>query len=464
MRKIAYNNKIIVLLFLLAICSSCSDEFLEQKPNTNIVAPQTLEDYQMMLDFWRLNKASSLGQLAADEYYLATETDWLNSRPIERNTYVWNQDIFGGQQSVDDWNFSYESVFYANSILDGLKSMEITDASQQQYDNIKGQAYFMRAFAFFDLAKNFAPPYDNETALTELGIPLKTSPNVDEIMPRSTVQETYEQIIADLRLASALLPNQLPLLKNRASKPAAYALFARLYLSMREYDLAEIYADSCLLLYNSLMDYNGINKTTGIPFPIEDNTECLFYSTYGVNYDNALYEPIPNVGVSPELLGKYGEHDLRRSVFYTVNTRTGLTKVKRGYSGRVWYPFSGLATDEIYLIKAESAARLGGTDEALAALNTLLSKRWEEGFFTPYSGLDKEELLRIVLEERQKELVWRAGLRWDDLRRLNKEGAGITLSRTVGNTVYTLTPNDRRYTFPIPLDEITRSGIQQNER
>tara|TARA_R110002033_G_scaffold36621_1_gene75228 strand:+ start:3737 stop:3916 length:180 start_codon:yes stop_codon:yes gene_type:complete len=59
--------------------------------------------------------------------------------------------------------------------------------------------------------------------------------------------------------------------------------------------------------------------------------------------------------------------------------------------------------------------------------------------------------------------VWR-GLRWQDIRRLNKEGAGITLTRTLKGENYTLPPNDPRYIFPIPDDEIALSGIKQNVR
>jgi hypothetical protein len=38
------------------------------------------------------------------------------------------------------------------------------------------------------------------------------------------------------------------------------------------------------------------------------------------------------------------------------------------------------------------------------------------------------------------------------------------LKRTVNGTEYSLAPNDARYVMPIPDDEITRSGIIQNQR
>ena len=71
--------------------------------------------------------------------------------------------------------------------------------------------------------------------------------------------------------------------------------------------------------------------------------------------------------------------------------------------------------------------------------------------------------MALILLERRKELLMR-GLRWMDLKRLNMEGAAITLTRTVNGQVYTLPPNDLRYALPIPEDVIAISGMQQNPR
>ncbi|SEM08104.1 hypothetical protein SAMN05216436_101351 [bacterium A37T11] len=54
------------------------------------------------------------------------------------------------------------------------------------------------------------------------------------------------------------------------------------------------------------------------------------------------------------------------------------------------------------------------------------------------------------------------GLRWMDIKRLNKEGANITLTRNLNGQIYTLPPNDPRFALPIPEDVIDLSGMQQN--
>ena len=125
-------------------------------------------------------------------------------------------------------------------------------------------------------------------------------------------------------------------------------------------------------------------------------------------------------------------------------------------------PFDGVSTNEIYLIRAEANARQGKTTDAMRDLNELLAMRHTDTF-VPLAASSPSHALDLILLERRKELLMR-GLRWVDIKRLNKEGAGITLKRTVEGVEYMLSPNDLRYALPIPEDVITLSGIEQNKR
>ena len=136
--------------------------------------------------------------------------------------------------------------------------------------------------------------------------------------------------------------------------------------------------------------------------------------------------------------------------------------LKGSYAGN-FFPFGGLATDELYLIRAECAARAGDSNSAMADINTLLSARWRRGAFPGYTVGSAQEALDTVLLERRKELAFR-GLRWTDLRRMNAEGANITLTRNLNGTLYTLAPNSPLYVLPIPPDVISLSAIAQNVR
>ena len=103
--------------------------------------------------------------------------------------------------------------------------------------------------------------------------------------------------------------------------------------------------------------------------------------------------------------------------------------------------------------------------EALNDINTLLIKRWNKNSqYVPFVSNNQKEVLDKVLLERRKELIFR-GLRWTDLRRLNKEGANIIQTRSIDGQNYSLQPNDLRYVFPLPPDVMTyHPDWQQNPK
>jgi len=163
------------------------------------------------------------------------------------------------------------------------------------------------------------------------------------------------------------------------------------------------------------------------------------------------------------LYNSYHPDDLRKPVFFM--DYAGFNVFKGCYSDAPWYPFNGLATDEVLLTRAECRARKGDASGAMADLNMLLQKRWRNTVtYTSLTATDAEDALRKILTERRKELCFR-GIRWTDLRRLNKDPRfAITLKRVVGSHEYTLPPDDKRYVYPIPNDEIVFSGVEQNPR
>jgi hypothetical protein len=457
---------IAALLMGLGWVSSChKDHFLDNKPNTTLVVPTSLSDFQALLDNTNVvGLTPVLGEMSADNFYLSTPF-WQNIDTREHNAYIWAADIYNGQGLVDDWDIPYQQVFYSNVVLQGLPIMKVDITNAAQWNTIMGSALFTRAFAFFNLAQVFAPAYDLNSNSNPLGIPLRLSPDVNLSSTRSTVGETYQQILSDLQKAVPLLPTAVPANNlNRPSRPAALALLARVYMSMRNYPMAGAYADSSLRLYPILMRYDSIPVDTNSSFPVPRmNIETLYQSSF-LHYTQVLvglFNPQACV-IDSGLYRSYGSNDLRRLVFYKT-TSSGSPYLKGTYNGS-FYPFSGLATDEMYLVRAECAARAGDKDGALADVNTLLSYRYRKGSFVPFTAGSSAEALDTILLERRKELAFR-GLRWTDLRRLNKEGANIVLTRNIGGTVYTLHPTDSNlYTLPIPPDVLNLSGIRPNPR
>lgn len=449
----------------MAFLEACDrQEFLDEKPQTSLLVPTTLADFQKLLDNVDMNVSGILGEVSSDDYYLKDLETWESLSLPGRNAYIWAKDLYEGKENINDWNYPYEQILYANIVLEGLDKLGQDGEGTVDYERIKGWALFLRGHAYFNLVQHFAAPYDDNTAADLLGVPIRMEADVTVKSNRASLQQTYDRLLADLIEAERLLPDKAPGVdRNRPYKPAANALLARVYLSMRRYNKALLYAERSLQLYNTLIDYNTIDTTARTPFTVL-NDEKLF-ACNPARYGSGIietYRTAPNTIIDSVLYSYYDTDDLRKIIFYKISETHGEPVYKGSYAATV-QAFSGLATDEQYLIKAECQIRAGDVEEGMKTLNALLATRWKTGTFVPFSMGNKEDALALVLKERRKELVFR-GLRWQDLRRLNIEGANIVLTRMLNGISYQLPANSPLYILPIPPDEIHLSGLQQNPR
>lgn len=455
MKKVNLSISLYTIMVFVLLVSCNKSAFLSVKPNQSLIVPSTLTDLQELMDNDLVINGSgnygivpSFGEAGSDDYYCNSDVYNTILSPLYRNIYIWNTTLYTNE-NIFDWNFPYRAIFYSNVVLDGLNNIGITPDNMATWDNIKGEALFNRGHMFYQLAQVFAPPYSQENISSALGIPLRLEADISEKIKRATLKETYDQIISDLKTSASLLP-VTPLYKTRPSKPAAYALLARVYQTMENYDTALLYADSCLHIDSALMDYNTMDTTSYTPFP-QFNQEVIF------NCDlifSGIPPFVPYIGgfVDSGLYNLYSQDDLRKALFFKDVGNGGLSFVGT-YDGD-YIPFAGLATDEVYLIRAECYARKGDITAAMADLNTLLKNRYLTGTFIPLTANTSEEALKLILTERRKELCFR-GLRWTDLRRLNQDPTfAITLTRLINGQTYTLPPNDPRYTYPIPANVI----------
>ena len=446
---------IIIAIAFFSFCSCKKLSFLDAKPDMKLVTLNSLQDLQSLLDNDLVMNGSSgasraslglvpvLGEVGAGDWYLTQ--DVLDIIPsMYKNAYLWNDDIYDGTGNLaSDWLFPYRAIFYANVALDGLKGVEVSSENINEYNNIKGSALFYRAYVFFHLAQVFSPTFDPQTADSDLGIPLRITSDSNEKIQRASLKKTYEKIIADLLESESYLPI-VPAFKTRPSKPAVYALMAKTYLLMQQYDLAIKYANSCLSLHDKLLDYNEIDSTIRYPFS-RFNDEVLFHSVL-VTVNSFFRAGLPLI--DSLLIDSYHINDLRKKLFFEKSPSGG-SFFQGSYDGNKGAMFSGIATDEIYLIRAECYARKADMSSALKDLNHLLAKRWRKGTFVDITMENPSDLLTLIFSERRKELLMR-GLRWSDLKRLNNEGANIVLTRNDKGTKYTLLPNSPAYNYLIP--------------
>lgn len=449
------------LLYILASFSLCSCEkiFLEEKPSSNIVRPETLEDLERLLDNdGVINRTGALVRLGSDEYFVPSKPVWESLfTATQRNSYLWAEDPYQGEMNIPDWDQLYAAVFYANSVLEELERIGSDD--KVRANNIKGRAYFVRAFAHYDLLNTFAPAYDPEKANHQTGIPLRNTSNINVIERPKSMFECYNFILSDFNNALNLLTDDRPpQVRTRPSRAAALAMLAKIQLNMGEYEQALSNAKSCLDIYSNITDFNDIDLDNDEPF--QHNNNDVIYMTRQVlagqlTATSGVRETTSNyMGIDTNLLQLYSPTDLRFKAFFSVGTE-GRYYRKSMFGARSLnlYPFTGLATDEIYLIKAECEARLDLIADAKNTLTSLLQNRFDRGQIPNLNDLSQDQLLDRVLLERRKELVWRS-IRWNDLKRLNLRGAEITIERHLGEDIYQLTPNSERYIFPIPDNEL----------
>jgi hypothetical protein len=130
---------------------------------------------------------------------------------------------------------------------------------------------------------------------------------------------------------------------------------------------------------------------------------------------------------------------------------------------------NGMTIAELYLLRAEVAARLGDTTTAIASLKTLRVKRMSTADANAIpTGLTQLQLIQFVLNERIREFAMQ-GYRWFDMRRLSVDPLFSsktythTLYSTTGtaSSMFTLRPD--RLTLRLPTAVIAQNpGMENN--
>jgi hypothetical protein len=450
--------KLLMLLLSVSVMVSCT-KYLEEKSNKSLVTPTKLEDLQALLDdATTMNTVSTPGAMEtySDDYFLLPATyNSLASAEILLYSYVPYTYTY-----VNDWSKAYLTVYNSNLCLENIQKIDRTSSNSAAWDNVKGSALFFRAYYFLLLAWQHAKAYDPNTSTVDLGIVLRLGSDFNVKSVRANVNDTYEQILTDAKASIPALPDN-PLHVMRPSKAAAYALLARTYLSMRMTDSAFKYADLSLHIKNTLINYNGdadINGSLTAASPFKKfNKETIFYTEMYSSF--ALHVP-SRAKIDTVLYARYDNNDLRKTGFFKA--LSGYQQFKGSYAASTSTLFSGIGVDEMYLTRAECYARLNHIPEAMADLNTLLKSRWKNTVTYPViTAANTADALSIILLERRKELLMR-GLRWIDIKRLNKDGANIIPTRIVNGKFFSIQPNTGIYALPLPDDIIQQTGIPQN--
>ena len=450
----------ILFTAILSFAATSCKKQLETRPNSNVLVPKTPTQMHGLLDNSEVfSYGHTAGLLSADEFYFIPTYYKLLTETV-KNVYTWQ--TFKPAETDYDYKRIYQQVLYANVVLERLN--ELSASMDKELNLIKGDALFKRALAFNMSMELYASAYDARSATTDWGIPLKLTSNNNVLITRSRVQECYDQMLLDLNAAKDLLQLRPdPLHRNRASGMAVSALMARIYLCMGKWQDAAQQAATVLQGYDSLINYNTINSSIEVPFP-GDNREVIYpLKAPDNNLENALVALLAGGGalVDSNLTRLYDPNDLRLKLYYKQSGKT--YRLKTTYTG-IYVPFEGISLSEMYLVLAESNARLNKLDTALFYLEKLLRVRYKTGAnLNLPDNSQPDVVLDRILIERKKELAFR-GQRWPDIKRLNKLNGNIVQQRVADNKTYTIQVNDLRYALLLPEATVQNNKLEQNPR
>ncbi|HZK71068.1 MAG TPA: RagB/SusD family nutrient uptake outer membrane protein [Clostridia bacterium] len=344
-----------------------------------------------------------------------------------------------------DWGSIYTLINDCNLILKYVPKIEFTKTNDKNF--ILGNAYFLRSFAYFYIARIWgdAPvlinPYE--------------SANQEGMYPeRNPVEEVFTQAEMDIEQAVNLISEEIIKGKGTASKETANMLKADIYLWR-----TRVNGKDALDKANSAIDYvlnsNKYSMSNNYKdvFSDDKNNEILLSIIYDSNeatYNEGFIQPTANVSAAIQnnpVVVQSGTNWYNITKIYSdflhenssdsralVNA-ADFTYVSGGvekyylwidkYKGSLVSGTRIFDSDyrvyrfaEAILFKAEILNEMGQATQAINQLNKIAKRAYSIDNYYP-STLTKDEVNNIILDERIKEFSTE-GKAWFDLIRFGK--------------------------------------------
>ncbi len=420
MKKILYILALVLAAYSLSACK----KFLETEPQNAVSDAEPI--YDLVSAQTALN--GTYRALGNTGYY---GESWVTlgffpGGDIKNLTTGGASNLVNVNFRSDDSNFNttwtaiYATINRANNVIarvPGVSDPLLTDALRNQY---LGEAKFIRALCYFDLARGWGGvQLFLEPTTSVAGFPQK---------PRSSLEETYAQVVQDLTDAENLLPAVTATANRiRASKEAVWALRARVHLYKKEWALAEFYSDKLIASsnYQLLSPYKtwfaaGVGTRESI-FELEFSAlnpsairAQMQHPSRGGTYRYAPTDAFVQLLRTPAVAGG------RRALIDSV-TQSGITQ----WFGNLYYrnpatdPTYVLRIAEMYLIRAEARTQQGSN--LSGALDDLNAVRARAGVVAS-TAATVDDLLQAIEDERRLEFALE-GHRWFDLARTGRAEA-----------------------------------------
>ncbi len=465
--KIVKNFIFTTLVLLLFTTSSCVER-LDIAPEDSLTGDVVLTNagiaegvligaYSRMRDDDAFN-----GTLQLTQEWMCDNVNFVGSFPTFQEIRDYTTLADNGSISAF-WRDHFRPIASANFLINRLPTAEVPDLSDEDRARIIAEAKFIRAITNFDLVNVWAQPFQISNG-TNPGIPLVTEFFDGDIspfqLPRSTVNEVHAFIEKDLLEAIPDLPEVTS--RGRASKGAARALLARLYLYREQFNEAADFANQVIQSsqYSLASDYTFYNQNDSPEHIFQIINDAVDGQTSGQGW-SGLTNPAPagrgDAPFSQNLLDAFAEEpgDKRFTTLNIVGTdalggtSTFSTKFPDGTNNSDNGPI--LRVTEMYTIRAEANLRAGTNvgDTPLNDINTLRARAGLPALATIDLG--------IILNEKRKELCFEGQRRMDLLRN------GMSLRRPGMPNETESAVGANKTILPIPTSELDLNpNINQN--
>lgn len=453
-------RKIIIFsaIALMGVLFSCSEKYLEptlEQSKAVETSIKTTEDLQGVL-YGAYNRMASYAYYGRELIIFGeVRSDNCFSNANSGRFITPAAMTLGNNEAYvsDPWTQMYSVIASANIIINA----QDIEGEEAEINHIKGQAYAIRALAYFDLLKLYGQQNVSGGDPT-LGVPYITEYKGDNLLPaRNTVAEVKGFIYDDLETALSLMSPSL----NDASKQyittyAVNAIQARVAVYFKDWAIAKTACEAVIGSTYQIIPAASYASIWNTDSPVNSIFELAFSTTDNQNINGLQYiyrgSQYGDIEVLADLSNLFEPNDVRGF----ISGMLGYEGTKIRNMGK--YPTMPTYSDDIFILRyeevilnyAEALFELSDAN-ALTVLNQIPAARNA----TPYASISKAN----ILLERRKELCFE-GFRFDDLART---GSNIPLVDPIKQTHGGPTYGSYKYAFPIPLNELlANSSMVQN--
>jgi len=445
----SHLNHYIVLSILLLLITSCTG-VLDLEPETSVSDKGVISDKKTSLaalyGIYDNLQSSYTGTLTA--FNLASDNVISYTEPT----------IIVPDRNAEDNGGAPFSTFYvtinrANFIIKRVPDVVDNQFTDAERNEIIGEAYFLRALAYFDLARFYG------------GVQLVTEPteriDTQKGIRRSTLAETYAQVLADLDKAEELITNETD--RSRATKFAVYGLKARLFLYTEQWEDAEEYASksiasnafSLVTPYSSF--YTGRLSQESIFEVVYTTVDAsTYWRSWLSTEDGGNQTYVPEASLITDLRDPE-KGGTRKAVLKESTAQPGLYTVQLYGKKDGTSSLFVLRIAEQYLIRAEARAKKATPDLEGAAgdIRAVQSRAEVSSLFTATPSTTQSDVLLAIENERRLELAFE-GHRFTDLVRTGR------VADVLGG-YNPLLRESYQWVFPIPASSVEKDpGLEQN--